>query len=42
MGGGWSSYADTDFLSDRGDTCSTSATWSYRQKDLEEKADLMN
>ena len=24
-------------LSDRGDTCSTSATWSYRQQDLEEK-----
>ena len=24
-------------LSDRGDTCSTSATWLYVQQDLEEK-----
>ena len=35
--GGGSSYADTHLLSDRGDTCSTSATWSYRQHYLEEK-----
>ena len=29
-------------LSAKGDTCSTSATWSYRQQDLEEKDDLLN
>ena len=40
--GGAGSYADTHLLSDRGDTCSTSATWSYRQQDLEEKDDLIN
>ena len=31
------SHADTHPLRDRGDTCSTSATWSYRPPDLEEK-----
>ena len=35
------SYADTHLLRDRGDTCSTSATWLYRQQDLEEKDDWM-
>ena len=35
--GGQSSYADTHLLSDKGETCSSSATWSYRQHDLEEK-----
>ena len=29
-------------LSDRGDTYSTSATWSYRQQDLEEKDGSIN
>ena len=37
-----SSYADTQLLSDRGDTCSTSAGWSYRRPELEEKEDLLN
>ena len=27
---------------DRGDTCSTSATWWYRHKDLEENVELIN
>ena len=35
-------HADTHLLSDRGDTCSTLATWSYKQQDLEEKDHLMN
>ena len=34
-----SSHADTHLLSDRGDTCSTSATWLYIQPDLEEKVE---
>ena len=37
-----SSHADTHMLSDRDDTYSTSATWSYRQQYLEEKGDSMN
>ena len=41
-GGGGSSHADTHLLSDCGDTCSTSATWLYRQQDLEGKNDLIN
>ena len=41
-GRGESSHADTHLLSDRGDTCSTSATWSYRQQDLEENDQRMN
>ena len=41
-GGGRSSHWDTHLLSDRGVTCSTSATWSYRQQDLEEKDDRLN
>ena len=40
--GVWSCHADTHLLSDRGDTCSTSATWSYRKQDLEEKDQSMN
>ena len=36
------SHEDTHLLCDRGDTCSTSATWSYRQQDLEEKDQRMN
>ena len=32
-----SSNADTHLLSDRGDTCSISATWLYKQQDWEEK-----
>ena len=36
------SHADTQLLSDRGDTCSTSGTWSYSQQDLEEKDDSVN
>ena len=40
--GGGSFHADTHLLSDRGDTYSTSATWLYRQQDLEEKCDLIN
>ena len=39
---GGSSHANTNLLSDIVDTWSTSATWSYRQHDLEEKGDLMN
>ena len=30
-------HAYTHLLSDRGDTCSTLATWLYKQQDLEEK-----
>ena len=37
-----SSHADTHLVSDRGDTCSASATCSYRQQDLEEKDDAIN
>ena len=36
-----SSYAQTHLLSDKSDTCSTSAAWSYRQQDLEEKDDFL-
>ena len=36
------SHADTHLLSDGGDTCSTSVTWSYKLQDLEEKGDSMN
>ena len=32
-----SSHADTHLLSERCDTCSTLATWLYRQQDLEKK-----
>ena len=37
-----SSQADTHLLSDKGDTCSTSATLSYRQRELEEKDEKIN
>ena len=40
--GGGSSQTDTHLFSDRVDTCSTSATSSHRQQDLEEKDDLSN
>ena len=44
--GGWgdggSSHPDTHLLSDRGDTCATSAIWLYRQQDLEEKDQSVN
>ena len=36
------SHVDTKLLSDRVDTCSTSATWSYKQQDLEEEDELIN
>ena len=34
-------HAYTHILSDRGDTCSTSATLSHRQQDLEEKDEIV-
>ena len=40
--GGGSLHANTHLVSDRGDTCSTSATWLYRQQDLEEKDPSVN
>ena len=40
--GGGSSDADTHLWSDRGNTCSTSTTWSYKQQDLEEEDQQMN
>ena len=39
-GAGGSYHTDTHLLYDRGDSCSTSAAWSYTQQDLEGKGSL--